>query len=59
MIWRGANAALLGQALRLQRPAYLRPLSAGVKDAYHDKYKTGGVPVVSSAEDFCEGMGID
>ena len=49
MIWRGANAVLLGQALCLQRPAYLRPLSAGVNDAYNDNYKTGGVPVVSSA----------
>src|ERR1700739_3169603 len=38
-----ANAALLGQALCLQRPAYLWPSRLVVK-AYHGKYETGGVP---------------
>ena len=42
----------------MQRPAYLWP-SWLVAKAYHGKYETGGVPIVSSAEDFCESMRID
>ena len=42
----------------MQRSAYLWPSRLVVK-AYHGKYETGGVPVLSSAEDFYEGMRID
>src|SRR5437588_194323 len=54
-----ANEAVLGQALRLQCLPYLRPSRLVVEDAYHDKHQTGRRLVVSSTEDFCEGMRID